>query len=216
MYYSSKLFTQDSVPRNGLIAEYLLNGNAADTAGAHPGTLVNNPTLTAGRKASNSALMFSRINSTAISLSNSYFKQNICSVSLWFNSNANQPNNSGLFNFCLYNNEGGHLIVFSVNKLSYYRRVGTAWINISSNDVIANMIWHHVVITFDGDVMKMYLDNVLQSAMLNNSTITAYGANLQPSQIGRYVNDSFNGAIDDVRVYDRAVTLSEVSILFNE
>ena len=218
MYYSGKLFTQDTIPRNGLIAEYLLNGDAIDTAGANSGTLTNNPTLTTGRKGTNSALMFSKINKTAVTLSMSFFKQNICSVSLWFNSNANQSDSTGLFNFCLYSNDGGHLIVFIANKIAYYRKIRTGWLSFSSNSIITNNIWYHVVITFDGNIMRLYINNVLQTATITNSTPTDYGADNQPAQIGRYVFDAgcFNGAIDDVRVYNKAITQQEVTILYNE
>jgi hypothetical protein len=82
-----------------------------------------------------------------------------------------------------------------------------------------NNVWTHVVGTFDGvDTVKIYLNG----SEINSNTSAAYGA-LQDSgrnfMIGGTHGGSvcssgyFDGKIDDVRVYNRALTAAEIAKL---
>ncbi len=71
--------------------------------------------------------------------------------------------------------------------------------------------WHQVVLTYDGSTNKLYLDGVLA-----NSTGTArVAATTTKAYLGTYdgVHElmASGGALDDVRIYNRALTLTEVS-----
>ncbi len=79
--------------------------------------------------------------------------------------------------------------------------------------------WHHLVGTYDGSSMSLYIDGVL------DNSISAFGvaANTNdPVKIGACTSVSggtsssanFNGLIDDVAIYNRALTLQEVKGLF--
>jgi hypothetical protein len=61
----------------------------------------------------------------------------------------------------------------------------------------------------------MFLDNVEQSQTISWSG-TYNGQNV--TNIGNYVqdDDNFDGALDDVRIYDRALSASEIQALYNE
>ena len=70
--------------------------------------------------------------------------------------------------------------------------------------------WHHFAVTFDSGQVRVYLDG--------NSYVGAFGggamdqASGSPFTIGttRHSDIFFNGQIDDVRIYDRALTFEEV------
>ena len=69
--------------------------------------------------------------------------------------------------------------------------------------------WHHVALTYDGEVIKAYLDGVL--AYTASEDITVLPGDL-PFTIG---NDAemlwtFRGMLDDVRLYNRARTADEI------
>ncbi len=74
--------------------------------------------------------------------------------------------------------------------------------------------WYHVVATFDGNVYKIYVDGQLK----NTATVTfgTFFGNTLPFAIGKNASGTgntsfwFNGAIDDVKIYGRALDDSEI------
>ncbi len=81
-------------------------------------------------------------------------------------------------------------------------------------------IWHHWVVTTSPQGSWMYLDGELVGFwefFVNTTTVAgkdlAIGACVNPDGIAPYADEnvaSFYGAIDEVRIYDRALTLDEV------
>ncbi len=75
--------------------------------------------------------------------------------------------------------------------------------------------WSHVVVSYDGSSLKLYVNGVLDnstSSLINPST-----GGTQFTYIGRptYTSGSyFNGLIDDTRIYNRALTTSEINQLY--
>jgi hypothetical protein len=77
-----------------------------------------------------------------------------------------------------------------------------------------NTNWHHVVITYDGSHIKMYLDNVLQFSQSWPGTIA-------PQKVTYYLakfwpNEYWKGYMDDLRFYSRTLTASDVQLLYNQ
>jgi hypothetical protein len=71
--------------------------------------------------------------------------------------------------------------------------------------------WHHFAYAFDGVQNRLYIDGVLAGT----STISLRAAAVTSFQIGRWIAGSeyFKGAIDDVRVYNRALNSQEIKAL---
>jgi hypothetical protein len=71
---------------------------------------------------------------------------------------------------------------------------------------------HHLVGTYDGSVMRLYLDGVEAATPL--FVTGTLGNRGQPLEIGRYSPNlalcKFVGTVDEVAVYDRALTAAEV------
>ena len=63
--------------------------------------------------------------------------------------------------------------------------------------------WHELVLTYDQNTVKLYVDGELKSSSPSNAQM---GSNPFPLLIG----DGFEGAIDEVSLYDRALTLEEI------
>ena len=78
---------------------------------------------------------------------------------------------------------------------------------------LANDRWYHVVSLYDGTSVKFYADGVLISSNPATGTITAYG---RPVQVGKFNNLNFylHGTVDEVRMFDRAISPEEVDLLF--
>lgn len=83
----------------------------------------------------------------------------------------------------------------------------------SINDLTLNQ-WHQVVGTYDGSTAKIYIDGHLKATGQGSYTIAHDGTPLCVSrEISQPVYDGFNGIIDEVRVYNKALTEEEVKML---
>ena len=77
--------------------------------------------------------------------------------------------------------------------------------------------WQHVMVTHDGTWMRMYCDGVLTT-----SIAYSVAAPIRSNSLGMAVGDRssssywrFRGLIDEVRVYDRALSAAEVASLYS-
>jgi len=80
--------------------------------------------------------------------------------------------------------------------------------------------WHHLVFTIDSGGGKMYVDGQLVSQKEWRGSPTVVTSDL-PLTIGQYLGHdsptgSFHGSIDEVRLYNRALSANEVTELANE
>ena len=75
--------------------------------------------------------------------------------------------------------------------------------------------WHHVVATYDGSLAKLYLDGNLIGTGSAGAVSTS-SANLAIGAYNNGVDALFNGSIDQVRIFNRAITATEVETLYNE
>lgn len=92
---------------------------------------------------------------------------------------------------------------------------GTSIVTVTN--IITDMQWHHVAGTYDGARYKLYIDGVQDTDPVeatgdianNVSHVFALGAFVKksPDDIKRF----FNGCIDNVRVYNRALSAAEIS-----
>ena len=76
--------------------------------------------------------------------------------------------------------------------------------------------WHHLCATYDGESLKAYRDGVL--TMINNDPsgfpITGTGTLKFGRHSLEFVEEYFCGTIDDVRIYNYALSQSEITKLF--
>lgn len=76
--------------------------------------------------------------------------------------------------------------------------------------------WHFYCMTYDGSDMKAYMDGKMVFS-------TPFSQSLEPNKSPLYIgldepgnNEYFNGALDDIRLYNVALTDKEINGLFNE
>jgi len=94
---------------------------------------------------------------------------------------------------------------------------GVTAISVSAGDNLADNEWHWVCLTFDGINRHMFVDGVNK---LSTPT-TWLGTTRWPTNAGNigYENNNkalykFNGSIDEVLVYNRALSVDEISALY--
>ena len=81
--------------------------------------------------------------------------------------------------------------------------------------------WHHVVVSYDSNTLKLYVDgnqanSASGSVTLSNNTGRAYTIGRAAyEQAGQAGKTGFNGQIDDVRIYNYALTATQVKNVYN-
>lgn len=78
----------------------------------------------------------------------------------------------------------------------------------------ANNNWHHLVITYDGSVMKFYVDGSLFSSYSYAGTITATKVKYYIAKT--WVGEYWRGYVDDLRFYSRTLSSKDVLALYNQ
>jgi hypothetical protein len=194
------------------IALYQLDGNANDTTGDYNGTATN-VTYSTGQFGQaavfNGSTSFIDTNIDS-SIGNSY------SISLWFNSNSNASTwkqltglDNDTYNYTAFisRQANGTLNFIGSDDGSNVTATGTTVTSINQ--------WYHVVAVKDGTTTKLYLDGQEEATGSANATTSWLGSLILGKYFGT-TNQSFNGKIDQVRIFNRGITPEEVSILYNE
>jgi hypothetical protein len=78
-------------------------------------------------------------------------------------------------------------------------------------------MWHYVVLTYDKSVLRLYIDSVIVASKTTTAVPDTLGN--QPLRIGANswaADRYFTGEIDEVRVWSRAVSNTEVSDQYNQ
>jgi Concanavalin A-like lectin/glucanases superfamily len=92
-----------------------------------------------------------------------------------------------------------------------------SWKFVDSVRALTPDTWYHLAATYDGGKLSIYIDGVLDAQIdaagrtCANTMPLAVGAKVDPD--GGLVEALFNGTIDDVRVYDRALAVGDIAAL---
>ena len=106
----------------------------------------------------------------------------------------------------------------STGRLNFLHQTssGTTYSTYTSSSGLTAGIWQSVVVTLGSGQVNFYI-NVLSAGTTAQSG--TFGIlNNEPVRIGKRKDSSsyFNGSIDDVRIYDRALSAAEVALLYAE
>jgi hypothetical protein len=182
-------------------AAYDCSGNANDGA-------INGATWTTGKIGK--ALQFDGSNDYVSVSHSASLMPSAITVSVWIKLNDNGrwmvvdkgTNHPGTY--YMYG-DAGTQVIWTIKD-------GTNRYDLSySNLVIGN--WYHLVGTFDGSIQKLYVNGDEKG-----SRTASFGSNTQNLWIGKYQGGGsydFNGIIDEVRIYNRALSADEVLALYN-
>ena len=209
---------------NGLVAYYPFNGNANDESGNGNHGTVNGATLTTDRLGNaNSAYSFNGssyyikvADSNSLDITSSisfsswiyvYGSTNDHQVIIgkWYNNNVFEET------YVLELQPNGKTIQMPLNGIST-----GGYSNVASNTEISFNTWVHVVGVYDSSEIRLYVNGVKTGSLITSGNLPLTSA---PLMIGAHDSTSdrnaFNGIIDDVRIYNRALSSSEIEELYN-
>ncbi|HLT34071.1 MAG TPA: LamG domain-containing protein, partial [Aquaticitalea sp.] len=137
--------------------------------------------------------------------------------SLWFKmQNTEMANHEIFFQKGETVTEGFQIVAFDANTPLFsdstygYGLWDDDW-NQQVDVVWDNTDWHHLVITVDSNnTVRLYRNGILRNSDENSSI----DIGTEPLQ-NYYIGQGFEGHLDDLRVYKRALSPNEVSELFN-
>ena len=218
------------VPTTGLIAEWLFNGNAIDgSANNHNGTVYGATSVHDRFGVGNSAYSFDGMNDYIFVPHHSDLNlEGPFSISAWFrtcdrndqgliqqiiigkpptSSNAPELGYGLNAEFGVYAGRRDVHVVMRKIRPTYGYLVGTGFFSTQE--------WHHVAIVCDVNQNSyIYLDNQLY---LWDTPHHTWSGNVEDVSIGGLpTSNFFQGQLDDIRIYDRALSVAEVGSLYGE
>ena len=171
----------------------------------------------------NEGAQFDSGNTSYINLNSLDFPVNDFTVSVWVKLfTVSSSSGYDMILTTAKQNSGGYFyLTFDNNVLTYYE-TGAGGSVTSSTTVNANQ-WYHVVLTkSSSDGVKLYLDNVSvgsNSGYTSNNTANTTSGGL--NTIGWYntgssTTASFDGLMDQFRIFSKALSTSEITTLYGE
>ena len=207
---------------NGLVGWWQFDEDSgtstADNSGnGDTGTLQNSPTWTTGKYSG--ALDFSGTNQYVSVADANFLDLTNGSVAAWI-----KRDTSGAWHSIVAkggsNNNYDHNYGFEIRDTNVLLCAvgdgvsgGHAAV-LNTTATISTGTWYHVACTWDGSTMRIYINGAESVNGSQSGLVPA--ANTSPLYIGQFGGntDRFDGLIDDVRVYNRALSAQEVADLY--
>lgn len=223
------------VPTDSLVGWWPFNGNANDESGNGNNGTVYGATLTSDRMGtSGSAYDFDGINDE-IDINNSFFNNgwNDYSISLWFKIQATSQSGASqcMLNTIPHNgfSIGYNHLATPPNRIGHIKNAvpnNISWNVIHPSDgaisgpLLDTSIWINLTLRKTSSVYDYFINGVLDSTKnINNiSSIINYWCQLRIGNIAPappFGSEPFNGKIDDIGIWNRALSNSEVWILYS-
>lgn len=215
------------VPQDSLVGWYPFNGNAKDASGNCNNGIVVGAKLTQDRfNHDNSAYSFNGT-TDIITFTNQlpFNKNNVdASLSIWIKANSINNNTQATFlksstsvndnnRFNLFLNPTSNLTQYKLN-VDYRESNSNIHILNIKNDLLKGA-WQHIALVRTTNTYNLYVNGILANSIVDNTpnlpNALGWALGNDPS-----TNSDFNGLIDDIRIYNKTLTVNEITSLYNE
>jgi hypothetical protein len=208
---------------NGLIAYYSFNGDAKDKSGNHNhGSINGGVSLTADRfEIPDNAYLFDGTNNYILANNSASLESpgttNAITQAAWIYFIGPVIGGDHWCSIIMKTNQTDNHFMYRIT-VNLDGGISTAFNNYNNGHGIAYSFnlntWYFIASTFDGTTLKTYANGSLIDSAAFSTTITT---NQMPLTIGAdFVGDQefFNGKIDEVRIYNRALSDTEIGALY--
>jgi PKD repeat protein len=198
---------------SGLVSWWKAENNASDSVGGNHGTLQGGTIYASGKVGQ--AFSFDG-SSDYVTVGDSFFPDGNSdrSVSLWIK--TSQTGEKYFFSY------GPNITNqrFSLGMSDNRFHVENSNSGSRGTTVINDDEWHHLVAVWSGSALKMYVDGVEQQATIvapwpsSLATVLTGGANI--GRLNGLAGYDFNGLVDEIKIFNRVLTATEVSRIFGK
>jgi hypothetical protein len=198
-------------PKNGLVAFYRFSGDANDESGhGIHGTVTGGPIAGSDRFGKQGqAFSFDGINDYVDVPDSRYLDVTSgLSVCAWIKPN-DFPSDVNILNKWSDDGAGDRGFVLGMHGTSVYFAVIDNANVFDTGQMPINTSWHFLVGTWDGLYLRIFLDGEQVFAHVTVGGFTNQRTNLT-------IGNGFFGSIDDVRIYDRALSANQIRSLYGE
>ena len=215
-----------NVAPGGLIAHYSLDGHGDDISGNENHGIINGAVPANNQFGENGkALDFDGIDDEVDLDPLDNFSEPDFTIMTWFNIENIQPGDQSTD--VIINTPSGHISIFPHNNtdvsnivlqaLSYDNRTGTGSLNLIQHENVTMNQWHFIVLRANGNQTSIFFDghffdNVVPFATNNNYPYAKIG---NTGYTGG-VPGNFNGIIDEVKIYNIALSNDQIIDYYNE
>jgi hypothetical protein len=98
----------------------------------------------------------------------------------------------------------------NLNKFRFIYGNGSSWQGTSFNTQLINDKWQHFVVQKDGTIVRHFLNGAQTGTVNVSGDINLNANSLQIGKWSAYNGRYFNGLIDEVRIYNRALSAEEI------
>lgn len=195
-------------PKEGLISYFNFDDNLKDQSGnTNDGIGTGNPVFVLGKRSK--AISFNGINQSVNFVKKQFEPSTQLSVALWFK--TNDSFNSYFFGGNKFVSFFG-LFIESAGNIGLAIDLQGGGTNNAKASFNSNQ-WTHFVGTYDGTDIKVYIDGVLKATTNSPGIIKGY---VEEFTLGAINGQNYwNGDVDDLFIYHKALTQAEVTQLYN-
>jgi hypothetical protein len=208
------------IPASGLIGWWPFNGNANDESGNGNNGTVGGAVLVADRSgfASDAYGFNGSDNYIKVIKDCGNFNTSDFTISAWVLDNdaigsgaivskRNSSSYGNFFTLSYCNHPGYEIDQTNIQDYSH---------NYIAGDYLG--VWHHIVMVRAGTSVSLIMDGTIQQTFaspviqsINNDAYLSIGARYY----GNYLTEHFKGSIDDIAIWNRALTQQEITDLYN-
>ena len=137
-------------------------------------------------------------------------------VSLWVKLNSLPAAGKyfTLVNKWTVNAEDKRVAIDATGKVVYYL-FGANGTGVQSSTPLAPGAWSHVVATYDGTAMKIYINGILDASTPASGNVGDGGGKLyfglNPGRVSENIYNNYDSLLDEIKWYNRALSSAEIS-----
>ncbi|MGH7972113.1 MAG: LamG-like jellyroll fold domain-containing protein, partial [Limisphaerales bacterium] len=206
-----------SSAQTGMVSWWQAEGDAGDSIGANSGTLVNGPGFASGYVGE--AFRFTGANQIIqVADAPSLNPTNAITLETWVMVTTNPATDAAV----IFGKDGQtsgrqyELDAYrSGGQLVFLANIGIpeGFVGLTGTNRVDLNTWNHVAMTYDGAYLRLYVNGRLDSSRAATGPISGGTA---PFRIGGLGSGpwSFNGLVDEVSLYNRALDADEISAIY--
>jgi len=196
-------------PPPGLVGWWPGDGNAFDIIGTNNGTLMNGATFAPGKV--DEAFSFDGVDDVVWAPGTNIDDLQQLTIDAWVKLDSLPYGQIERFvtlagEKAVLRYDGGN----GPRQLHFYMKIDGWLRGIRVNNVLETGVFHHVAGTYDGSIMRLYLDGVEVGNLMVSGTVGAGTGVILSSD-----EEPLDGLLDEIEIYNRALSALEIQSIFS-